>query len=141
MIERYVGDEDYARFLDATNAEQEDCGVISPGGAAMLLRVSRQRVYQIINDRADVRAWAFFEHRASQRPSELYVSIRDLVRYGKEQREMTEADFGFFGLRIEAAVADAFRAAGQLDGARRAAGFPPLSSLDDCQLDKLLEGR
>ena len=69
-------------------------GTISPGGAAILLGVSRQMVHKLINT-GRVRAWSYF-YRAAARP-EIEISVRDLVRYGIATGRATLEDFGFRG--------------------------------------------
>ena len=108
MIHKYIGEEELQDFHDAIGKQME-AGVttMSPGGAASFFRVSRQRIHQILNEREDVRAWAYYEVRGRLfRAPEvvlayMYISIDDLFVYGfnigkfRNIDEMGMLPFGF----------------------------------------------
>jgi len=69
-------------------------GTLSPGGAASLLRMSREGIWQLIR-RGQVRTWMYFDGRTKQ-PAMIDVSIRDLVRHGvRTGRIKSYADVGY----------------------------------------------
>ena len=69
-------------------------GTISPGGAGALLGITRQRVYTIAQDHADVRAWAFYEEKG-QKAEVFEIAVEDLLRWAvRRGRIKSEADLG-----------------------------------------------
>lgn len=90
MIERYEGRAELARFEAAI--DDLPGGVVSPGGAAAILRVSRQAVEELIRTNPRVRAWAFYQDPGGKRASLLYVSVRDLVLFGVQRGRLTCPD-------------------------------------------------
>jgi hypothetical protein len=81
MVEKFVGREQWGAFLRVVEQAHEKDGTLSPGGASRMVRVSRQRVYQVVDTHESVRAWAFYED-SRKRQAEVYeVCVRDLVRW------------------------------------------------------------
>ena len=68
-------------------------GTISPGGAGILLGMSRQRIHVLMSE-GTLRAWRWYE-RPDSKP-EIEVSVRDLVTHGvKTGRLRTLEDCGY----------------------------------------------
>ena len=86
---KIVGLENRAAFHKLVDAVEG--GVVSPGGAAMMVGYSRQRIYQLI-DGEEVRSWAFYERGRDRHPSEQYVSLRDLLKHAIRVGKVREAD-------------------------------------------------
>jgi len=82
---------------EAYNRAVEEEGydrVISPGGAAALLRVSRQRIWQIV-ELPEVRCWTYYEGWFNKTLHMADISVKDLVRYGvRTGRIKTVGDIG-----------------------------------------------
>ena len=55
-------------------------GTVSPGGAAVMLGVSRQRIQEIVK-LPGVRAWVF-HYPFSVQAAYMEISVRDIVAYG-----------------------------------------------------------
>jgi len=66
----------YFRAVEAVEG-----GTCSPGGAAAILRITRQGVWKLIST-GRVRAWEFYEGRGKVLPEMVDVSVRDLVEHG-----------------------------------------------------------
>jgi hypothetical protein len=79
VADEFIGREQKKLFWDSMNAIPG--GGISPGGAAILLGVSRQRVADLIYTHPEVRAWVYRE-RPGQQAVYIEISITDLLRYG-----------------------------------------------------------
>lgn len=90
MVREFVGQGEYAAFLKAS-VEAGSC--ISPGGGAMLLGVSRQRIREIAEEHPDVRAFVY-RPGPGQRAREFDICVRDLVRYGIRNGRVRPSDFG-----------------------------------------------
>jgi hypothetical protein len=95
MLTEYRGRERWAEFLAVVQQANDEGGTVSPGGAGMLVGVKRQRIYEIVRDHADVRAWSFYGN-VTDRQAEVYeVSVEDLLRWAvRLGRIRTEADLG-----------------------------------------------
>jgi hypothetical protein len=72
----FHGREQFKDFLHTVERVQGN--TISPGGAAILLGYTRQRVHQLISEGV-VRSWRYFESYRDKRPSYEEVSLRDLI--------------------------------------------------------------
>ena len=70
--------EEYGRVVG-----QVEGGTVSPGGAAAILRISRQSVHELM-DKGKVRSWVHYPDAfaAFRRAGYVYISVRDLVEYG-----------------------------------------------------------
>lgn len=107
MIYRYEGQE---RFQDwVSDTAQVPGGTVSPGGAAAILRTSRQWIDELIRTNPRVRAWIHYD-TPSSRAGYISISVRDLVLYGVERGKLTcpeDSNLGFPGLAEEIARARA----------------------------------
>ena len=92
MVFEYRGRERWGEFLRTVEEANERDGTISPGGAGRLLGVSRQRVYQIVQENQDVRAWAFFEHWSTRQAEVYEIAVRDLLRWAVRIGRVTSVD-------------------------------------------------
>ena len=85
MIHEYHGRQDYERFLGDVTEALDKHGTLSPGGASMLLGVSRQRVYELIQTIPYIEAWAYYDERPSpvkrRQADSLEVSVRGLLTW------------------------------------------------------------
>lgn len=80
MVQAYRGREQWRAYLEQLEQADEEGGTLSPGGAALLLRVSRQRVLELCETHADIRAWAYYETWGKQAVA-YEVSVPDLLRW------------------------------------------------------------
>lgn len=103
MKTRFEGLEELEAFNECVR--NVEGGTISPGGGAILLATSRQRIHQLI-EAGTVRAWRYF-HSPRARP-EIEVSVRDLVRHGIARGRATVEDFGYRGEIVQRELALAF---------------------------------
>ena len=87
--------EQFHRDVEAVLAEGDQ--VISPGGAAILLGVSRQYVWELVKTPTrNVRAWCYYDGIFRQRLEIAHISVRDLVRAGvRSGRVQSINDLGF----------------------------------------------
>ena len=93
--------EDYYRAVDAVEG-----GTCSPGGAAAILRCSRQRIWALIKQ-GRLRAWEFYDGRSTS-PEMVDVSIRDVVAHGVETgRIKSQADSGISAHLVRVEIARA----------------------------------
>lgn len=113
MVTKYVGEEQQQAFHEEiARLIGEGQVLFSPGGAANAIGVTRQRIYQIIeDDRFEVRAWAYYEdrRRVLRKPQQvlayLYVSMHDLLRYAIALgRVESQDDLGVVSPRLAAAL-------------------------------------
>jgi Arc/MetJ family transcription regulator len=106
MVIRYKGVDEFEAWMAACDAESDQGGpgTISPGGAAMLLGVTRSRVNQLIAENADIRAYAFHELMCSTKAGAVEISVRDLVRWGVSRGKRAVEDYGFFFARLQRAL-------------------------------------
>nr|WP_296440212.1 hypothetical protein [Phytobacter sp.] len=107
MIYSYSGQQNL-KLLHQAIAEIEG-GTVSPGGAAALLQTSRQNIRKIVEERNDVRAWAFYHdgNPARRRAQYMYISIWDLIAYGVRLGRIE--DIADLGLGVGISI-DEFRA-------------------------------
>ena len=75
---REGGDEKLARLFD-----QFEGRMVSPGGAAALLGVSRQTVYTLCK-RGEVRAFRSGEDPSRDLPHWVYIPLDDIYSYGEK---------------------------------------------------------
>ena len=78
-VTKFKGRENFQAFLEAVR--QVEGGTVSPGGAAAILRVTRQGVEKLI-DTGHLRAWEFYEGWPKARVTYREISVRDLITYG-----------------------------------------------------------
>jgi hypothetical protein len=106
MVYEYRGRGRWSEFLKALQDEDTDgLSTISPGGAATLLGVTRQRIFELLEQRfAGVRAWAFYEDD-SKRASVVEVSVLDLLHWGvRVKRIQAGQELPYLGRRWEERV-------------------------------------
>lgn len=110
MVIEFRGRAQFREFLDTVARVEEEGGTISPGGAAALLRVSRQRIHKLIHDNPSVRAWTYAENWLAQALTDrglsslvyIEISVRDLVRYGVRRGRLdSAADSGIWFPHLE----------------------------------------
>lgn len=107
MVYKYVGSQQMGKFLDDVRSVADNDIMVSPAGAAALLGLSRQRIHQILDEREDVRAWAFYEQhrrllRTELKQAYMYLSVADLLRYGlRTGRIETSEDLGLALVGVE----------------------------------------
>ena len=78
-VTKFRGRENFRAYLDAVG--QVDGGTVSPGGAAAILRVTRQGIDRLI-DSGHLRVWEFYEGWPKPRVTYREISVRDLITYG-----------------------------------------------------------
>ena len=115
MVEEFRGRERWSDFLNTLVEADREGGTISPGGAGILLGVSRQRTYELVQTFPDVRAWAFYE--GNTRQATVYeISIRDLLRWGvRVGRIRSEADLGYQSDKVREILAEVLHSEGGCD--------------------------
>lgn len=115
MVEEFRGRDKWSDFLNTLVEADREGGTISPGGGGILLGVSRQRVYELVQTFRDVRAWAFYE--GNTRQATVYeVSIRDLLRWGvRSGRIQGEADLGYRSPKVREILAEVLQSEGDCD--------------------------
>ncbi len=102
MLIEYRGRERWGEFLAVVQQANDEGGTISPGGGGRLLGVARQRIYSLVGDHPEVRAWAFYERRDSRYAEVYEVSVEDLLRWAvRLGRIRTEADLGLSWERVK----------------------------------------
>lgn len=82
VYREFIGRDQKEMFFESVKAIPG--GGISPGGAALLLGVTRQMIAKLIYSHPEVRAWVYRE-RLGQPAVYLEVAVRDLLRYGVKQ--------------------------------------------------------
>lgn len=88
----FRGRENFQAYLDAVR--QVEAGTVSPGGAGMILGVSRQGIDKLI-ETGHLRAWLFYEGWPKPRCTYKEISVRDLIEYGvRTGRIESKADCG-----------------------------------------------
>jgi hypothetical protein len=93
----FVGLDEREQYFEALH--QVDGGTLSPGGAAAVLRVSRQGIWDLI-DRGKLRVWYHYESTADQRRRRgfIEVSLRDVVEHGVRMGRIRQyEDVGLYG--------------------------------------------
>lgn len=104
-VTKFKGRENFQAYMDAL--AQVDGGTISPGGAAALLRLTRQGVDRLI-DSGHLRVWEFYEGAWLPRVAYREISVRDLVRYGvRSGRIRSRADCSISFPTLEQEIEDA----------------------------------
>jgi hypothetical protein len=65
-------------------------GTISPGGAAIMLGYTRQRIWQLVKS-GELRAWVFYEERST---AAIYaeIAVEDVIRYGIKMGRIKSAE-------------------------------------------------
>lgn len=99
MIYIYTGKQKQQYFSDLLQVEG---GTISPGGAAQMLGVTRQRASQLPESQ-EIRAWAYYPE-FSRHAALLEISVRDILAYGiriGRFKEFTDVGLGFPALQEE----------------------------------------
>jgi hypothetical protein len=79
VYREFIGREQKQMFFESVQAIPG--GGISPGGAALLLGVTRQRIGVLVYHTDYVRAW-IYRDRPGHQACYLEISVRDLLRYG-----------------------------------------------------------
>lgn len=103
MVVEFKGRENWRAFLDELQAQDERGGTISPNGAAMMLGVTRQRVQDLVNANANIRAYAYYDH-GDWRARVYEVSVPDLLFWAvRSGRIQSEEDLGlpWEGLKLQ----------------------------------------
>lgn len=119
MVIEYRGRDKWGEFLRTVEEANEQDGTISPGGASRLLRVSRQRVYQIVQENQDVRAWAFFDPWSTRQAEVYEIAVRDLLQWAVRIGRMASVeDLGWRTPRTEQLLSEVLQA--DLHTARKA---------------------
>jgi len=86
--------EEYGRVVGEVEG-----GTVSPGGAAAILRISRQSVHELLQ-KGKARSWVHYpdELASLRRAGYVYISVRDLVEYGVRVGRITcREDVGLVG--------------------------------------------
>ena len=98
----FVGLDDRAAYLELVSTLPG--GTVSPGGAAAILGVSRQRINDLCHE-GRLRHWKFYSRPGMQLPEMMDVSVRDLVEYGvRYGRIRSYADVGLGGSLVREEV-------------------------------------
>ncbi len=103
----YTGADEYQRFKeDTAKALSEGDVLMSPGAAAAVVGVSRQRLHQLTQDGV-IEAWVYHEERRRlfgpfrKELTYMDVSMSDVLRWGlKSKRLDPDADLGSFTLAL-----------------------------------------
>ncbi len=103
----YTGANEYQRFKeDTAKAMAEGDVLMSPGGAAAVVGVSRQRLHQLAQDGV-IQAWVYHEERrrllgpSKKELTYMDVSMADVLRWGlRTGRLVPDADLGAFTLSL-----------------------------------------
>lgn len=106
MAFKFRGREEWSAYLQALSDEDRDgLSTISPGGAATLVGVSRQRILSLIDQPlTSVRAWEFYEGFGRQ-ARYVEVSVLDLLRWALDTgRIQPGQELPYLGRRWEARV-------------------------------------
>src|SRR4051794_29936530 len=101
-INAFRGRERFQVYLQALEEQQSEGGTVSPGGAAAILGVSRQRVHDLLRE-GRFRAWAFYE-RPVDRAGYVEIAVRDIVEHGVRigaLRSAADSGLAFPGLAEE----------------------------------------
>lgn len=86
----YKGRERFHAYLDAVRSYEG--ATVSPGGAAAILGVTRQRIHQLMKA-GRLESWLFYDGERGNRPSYCEISVADCHQYVKEcGRGMTEEE-------------------------------------------------
>lgn len=78
-VTKFKGRENFQAYLNAVG--QVEAGTISPGGAAAVLRVSRQAIDSLI-EAGHLRCWQFYEGWPKPRCTYKEIAVRDLIEWG-----------------------------------------------------------
>lgn len=103
MVHEFKGRATWRAFLETLVVADNEGGTISPGGAAQMLGITRQRVHDIVNERPDVRAWAYYTDR-DNKARVFEISVPDILRWGvRTGRLKSEEDLGleWQGLKLQ----------------------------------------
>ena len=94
MVMEFSGRDQFGECLEALQKADAEGGTLSPGGASMLLGVSRQRVLALVETHDDIRAWLYYERWGKQ--AHLYeISVPDLIRWAVRAGQFrSEEDLG-----------------------------------------------
>lgn len=79
VYREFIGRDQKQMFFDSVQAIPG--GGISPGGAAILLGVTRQQIGNLVYRNGQIRAWIYRES-AAQQAHYIEIAVRDLLRYG-----------------------------------------------------------
>lgn len=111
----FVGLDEREQYFETL--QQVEGGTLSPGGAAAVLRVSRQGIWDLI-DRGKLRVWYHYESAADQRKRRgfIEVSLRDVVEHGVRVGRIRQyEDVGLYGELVRREVERALAVAGVND--------------------------
>jgi hypothetical protein len=89
VYQEFIGRDQKATFFDSLKVIPG--GGISPGGAALMLGVTRQMVGLLIYQNPEVRAWIYRDY-LGQQAVYIEISVTDLLRYGVKQGRFQVGD-------------------------------------------------
>lgn len=103
MVTEFRGRAKWREFLEVMRVADDQGGTISPGGASQMLGITRQRVHEVVNERPDVRAWAYYSER-DRTARNFEISVPDLLKWAvRVGRIRSEEDLGLDwpGLKLQ----------------------------------------
>jgi len=77
----YIGSEQLKNWID--DSDKHEGGTISPGGAAAILKVSRQQIHNLISH-GILESWYYYELGLEKRPY-ILISKRDIEKHLKKR--------------------------------------------------------